>query len=775
MNSLPDAGMIPSLAQAIAKGKSFGRLMAEGLDVDQMIAAETDVSVLERAFQTVRAVGDLRWNVRICRRLVDLTDLPAHRFELARSLVWARDHEGADAVFRGTPLAEMSAQASAVIEVQIALGLRDEDRARRAIATIRDAKGETVGWHARLIASLLAWGQVAKARQSHADLLAETAMTAQLAVLDVRLCLIAEGPKAALQRLDALPQMLPPATENYRVLKLTLLNERGRYNEALDLALLWLEETPLAISLYSQAMHAAQHCDRTVSLGSVLSEINDRYPNVPELVEVLCNHAIDQGDTETAARLTEEVRERSSWTWMIIQLGAACQSQNATDIAGFLAMLEADGIQFPGPYILYALYIYYYETDSELLPRAYDIVARILPEAMDDSGIIALYLRLLIALDRDEEARAFFDALPAGLVQTAVLVPFGLYFVARDGRDEDASAGWTRYLSDSANMALNARSSLPDEIAVRYDGSPDDILVFVTVYNGIEYLGWFLDYYRTLGVQHFFFCDNGSTDGTFEYLLAQSDVSTFRNTSSFSASGCGVFWANHLMRRFGVGHWCLHLDMDEALVFPGMDEGRSLREFVTYLDSRGFVATGGCMIDIYPDALGDDAGLNVFEASRQIDTDYVWMRCELPPYHFVKGGVRARMTGRSLLMTKSPLVKMTADLAYVANNHQHTHVPMADVTVALLHYKFIGAIRDRVAEAVDRQEHFQGARFYRILKSSLEKRNANRSLTSSSSVTYSGSVHLQALGLIRGKVDWGGSAVQIDDVPLTKNLKRRKR
>ncbi len=767
--------MLYSLSQAMATGKSFGRLMAEGVDVDQMIAAEAEVSVLESALQKVRSIGDLRWSVRICRRLVVVSDLPAHRFDLARSLIWSHDHVGADSVLRDTPDTAMTADARAIIEVQIALGLRDETRARQAITTIQAAKGDAATWHTRLIAALLSWGQTAKARQTHTKILAETGLTAQMAVLDVRLCQIEEGPKAALQRLDALSQMLPPNSENYRVLKLALLNERGRFNEALDLALLWLEESPLAVSLYAQTMHAAQHCDRALALGAVLSTIDERYPDVPELVEVLCNHAIDQGEAETAARLTEAVRESSSWTWMIIQFGAACQNPKGADVAAFLAMLEADGVRFPGPYIMYALFAYYYETDPALLLRAHEMVARIVPDAMDDSGLIALHLRLFIALDRDDEARAFYDALPTGLVQAAVLAPFGLYFLARAGRDDEAKTGWKRYLADSAHIALDARSSFPDEIAVRYDGHPDDILVFVTVFNGMEYMEWFLSYYRKLGVQHFFFCDNGSTDGTFEYLLTQPDVSTFRNTGSFAASGCGVFWANHLMRRFGVGHWCLHLDMDEALVFPGMDEGRSLRDFVTYLDSRGFAATGGCMIDIYPDALADDPEENGFEASRYIDTDYVWMRCELPPYHFVKGGVRARMTGRSLLMTKSPLVKMAPDLAYVANNHQHTHLPVADVTVALMHYKFIGAIRDRVAEAVDRQEHFQGARFYRILKSSLEKRNVDSNLTSHASVTYSGSRHLQSVGLIRGAVNWGDSVAGRVSVPSAPRSRRRKR
>ena len=481
---------------------------------------------------------------------------------------------------------------------------------------------------------------------------------------------------------------------------------------------------------------------------------------------MLCNHAIDQGDAEAAAILSERVRETSTWTWMIIRFGAACQNPKGADIPAFLAMLEADGIRFPGPRILFALFVYYYSADMTQLVRAHEIIADLIPGAMDDSGLVALHLRLLIALDRDDEAQTFFARLPAGLRQTAVLAPFGLYFLARAGRDAEATAGWARHLAETAHMALNARSSLPDDIALRYQGSSDDILVFVTVFNGMEYLDWFLAYYRKLGVSHFFFCDNGSDDGTFEHLLQQPDVSLFRNTGSFSASACGVFWANHLMRRFGVGRWCLHLDMDEALVFPGMEEGRTLRDLVDYMDAHGHEAAGaGCMVDIYPDVLATDPDQNAFDSSRFIDTDYVWMRNELPPYRFVKGGVRSRLTGRSLLMTKAPLVKMRADTAYIANNHQHTHLKLSDVSVALLHYKFIGAIRDRVAEAVDRQEHFLGARFYRVLQASLRTEGPDNTLTSMTSIAYAGPNQLCSLGLIRSSEGWASFGSGIRKAP----------
>ena len=63
-------------------------------------------------------------------------------------------------------------------------------------------------------------------------------------------------------------------------------------------------------------------------------------------------------------------------------------------------------------------------------------------------------------------------------------------------------------------------------VADRTDGlRPEPILLFVTVRNERVRLPYFLEYYRKLGVDHFVVIDNGSDDGSREYLAAQPDLS----------------------------------------------------------------------------------------------------------------------------------------------------------------------------------------------------------------------------------------------------------
>jgi hypothetical protein len=69
------------------------------------------------------------------------------------------------------------------------------------------------------------------------------------------------------------------------------------------------------------------------------------------------------------------------------------------------------------------------------------------------------------------------------------------------------------------------------------------ILLFSTVRNERVRLPYFLTYYRRLGIDHFLIVDNGSDDGTREYLADQPDVSRLvtppRATSSRASAWTG--------------------------------------------------------------------------------------------------------------------------------------------------------------------------------------------------------------------------------------------
>ena len=95
-----------------------------------------------------------------------------------------------------------------------------------------------------------------------------------------------------------------------------------------------------------------------------------------------------------------------------------------------------------------------------------------------------------------------------------------------------------------ARAALKARELTPvhDRTAKMAPGP----ILFSTVRNEALRLPWFLKHYRDLGVVHFLFVDNGSTDGTGDYLGGHPDVSVWRTEASYKASRFGVDWMNAL-------------------------------------------------------------------------------------------------------------------------------------------------------------------------------------------------------------------------------------
>ena len=298
--------------------------------------------------------------------------------------------------------------------------------------------------------------------------------------------------------------------------------------------------------------------------------------------------------------------------------------------------------------------------------------------------------------------------------------------------------------------------------------APTDILLFSTLRNERVRLPYFLRYYRDLGVDHFLFVDNDSTDGTREYLSRQPDVSVWGSDHSYKRSRFGVDWLTWLQGRYGHGHWTLTVDADEFFVYPFCDT-RPMRALTDWLDASSIKAFSAMLLDMYPKGpIGTQPyaeGQDPFEVASWFDSgNYLISRNLLYGNLWIQGGPRARMfftdkPERAPALNKIPLVKWHRDYAYARSTHMLLPRGLNQVyddwggekaSGCLLHAKFLDTFSAKANEEIDRRQHYADSHEYKSYKAGL---NDHPDLWCKWSERYINWRQLEILGLM-SKGNW---------------------
>ena len=287
--------------------------------------------------------------------------------------------------------------------------------------------------------------------------------------------------------------------------------------------------------------------------------------------------------------------------------------------------------------------------------------------------------------------------------------------------------------------------------------APGEIRACLVVRNEALRLPANLAHHRALGVDRFLVVDNGSTDGTLDYLAAQPDVCLFRTDDSFAAAECGYDWTNMVLGAHADGQWALTVDADELFVFPAY-EHVGLRALCGHLDAHGARGVVALMVDMYgPGAIAGtihDPGRPLTEASPWFDPGpYSFVRDARCPHVQFVGGVRARAFDFSAhqptppVVSKVPLVKWDRATRYLMAAHAVTPLPVYPMLGGLLHFKFLSDFPDRVVTAVAEAQHFGGAQEYRVYLEHL-RRDPDLRLRNDASQRFAGSAQLLDLRLL---------------------------
>ena len=516
-------GMPNSLAFVIERAHRYGFAGAalDGVDIDASIAAATDPVLLTQAIDIAVRGREPLWVERLARRLRACGAGPGSHFELAAVLVanGQLDEARSEIAAMGVGASEGDARYRQVLGTLRAKEGRTEE-AMAIFDTLSREKGEYQPLIAGIIAAQEMMGQGALA---YAMTLLEQMDQKYAGHLHIRSlllrCHLYSGDLETARELAQFPDMALAMASSYdRRAFVSAVAEiyelMGWTNELFDFMRDHIARDPTHWSLYSNAASAASATSRDADYAAIVAAILPASAGTAEALSILCRWHAEAYRTKEASAILDALRPLSATLFLGAFLYVKIKGGDQSEIDAAFETCRRCGIPLLGPALGYGLHVYYYNCTPDMLRAA---LARLTPFTASERVrpvFWQTYLRCLIGLGQRDKAEDYFRALPMGLTNGAMLKPFGMYFDQVRERHEKARDDWMTYIRATHHASVNARSSYPKTVHLKYSETPGAVLLFLTVFNGGDYIDWFLDHYRKLGVDHFFVTDNGSTDGS---------------------------------------------------------------------------------------------------------------------------------------------------------------------------------------------------------------------------------------------------------------------
>ncbi len=334
---------------------------------------------------------------------------------------------------------------------------------------------------------------------------------------------------------------------------------------------------------------------------------------------------------------------------------------------------------------------------QSVLERVLDAAMTTRPITVD---VIELQAELLVALERFDEAKEVITGIHPQYRQRSTALRLRAWEAAQSGQHAEAQRLGARWLTRVYKPQVHAKIHGLNPMDSLNEVDPDEVVVLASVRDEALRIPDFVRHHRQLGVDRFIIVDNGSTDGTRDHLTGD-DIILLHTSDDYVTAGLGMRWMNEIVARLATGTWCIFLDADEQLVFPGC-ETHCVQELTAYLDDFGYDACAGFMLDMHAATFEEQR--SVREGDRLLDVcpwftnDYRFQPLIESPYTTVRGGVREAQLGiKYREQTKSPFVKAGSGVQFLSSSHETTPARIADLSTVLLHFKFLGDSLERAA------------------------------------------------------------------------------
>lgn len=287
----------------------------------------------------------------------------------------------------------------------------------------------------------------------------------------------------------------------------------------------------------------------------------------------------------------------------------------------------------------------------------------------------------------------------------------------------------------------------------------NEIRLFAILRNESLRLPHFLEYYKQLGVDRFFFVDNNSDDDSAKIILKEDNCHLYKTTETYTNHW---YWMEYLLDTYGKEYWCMVVDIDELFCYPNSNSIK-LSQLIKYFEIKSISSISSLLLDLYSNNYvsnikfkSADNPLNIL---KYFDKDYYltkfsfWDWKNMKPIHIeaYSGGMRERVFGKmnpSDILTKISLFKYRNSVYLSQGMHSITNTKNADIEGVVLHTKFLNDFIFEVIEESVREQHYDNGVRYKHFNETL-KRNSNLNLYCNDSIELKNTNDLIELGLMK--------------------------
>jgi hypothetical protein len=240
------------------------------------------------------------------------------------------------------------------------------------------------------------------------------------------------------------------------------------------------------------------------------------------------------------------------------------------------------------------------------------------------------------------------------------------------------------------------------------------VILICVVKNDLLKIKKLVEHHRVLGVQHFAILDNGSRDGTLEWLEKQHDVDLFYVEDKYTTNRREA-WINKIIAFYGLNRWYLILDSDELLAYYHM-ETKNINSLIEYCNINSLKRMRAIMIDMYASDsfYSSNNNWDYIENCKYFDLDsYKYEERDL--LDLITGGPRGRLFKQNPWLTKYPLcyfeegdIQGKSHFLFPYNKNKNT-----SCSLVLLHYKFLPSDIQKYREISKDGNYFNGSIQYK--------------------------------------------------------------